>query len=123
MPDRREYQARYYQDHRPELVDQARERSRRRRAVVLLRVVAAEAAYASEQMADGLSPEQARDAALEMAAELEEAAGKLRAAVRLRSPGQRRTMARLWAGQGMPTKRIAAAAGVTVRQVQKYLRD
>ena len=98
-----------------------REARRRGEAVELLRFVQAAAGYAAGQLGNGLGPEQAREAALEIAAELELAAVSLRRAVRLR-PAERRALARLLAARGVPTRQIAAQVGVSDRSVRSYVR-
>jgi DNA-directed RNA polymerase specialized sigma24 family protein len=98
-----------------------REARRRGEAVELLRFVQAAAGYAAGQLGNGLGPAQAREAALELAAELELAAVSLRRAVRLR-PAERRALARLLAARGVPTRQIAARVGVSDRSVRSYVR-
>jgi len=98
----------------------AREAERRRQAVTTLRLAQALAGYAADQVADGLSAEQARAAVLDASAELADAAASLRRLARLR-PGERRTMAALLAGRGLPTKVIAAQLGVSDRSVRNYV--
>ena len=97
----------------------SREAARRREAAAVLRVVAATADYASRQLADGLSPAQARVAALESADALESAARAVRRAVRWR-PGERRAMAGLLRSNGVPTGEIAAQLGVCKRTARAY---
>jgi predicted transcriptional regulator len=98
----------------------AREAERRRRAAELLRVVAAVAAYASEQAGNGLPPEQARLAVVEAAAELERAAGQLRALVRLRLH-ERQRLARYLTTRGLARSEVAARVGVSTRAVRFYV--
>jgi predicted transcriptional regulator len=98
----------------------AREAERRRRAAELLRVVAAVAAYASEQAGNGLPPEQARLAVVEAAGELEAAAGQLRGLVRLRLH-ERQAMARYLTTRGLARPEVAARVGISVRAVRYYV--
>lgn len=99
---------------------QVREDRRRAEAATLLRYLSAATGYAAGQLGDGLTPEQAREAALELAGELEQAASALRRAVRLR-PEQRRALARLLDAKGVPVRVIAAQVGVSDRSVRNYL--
>ena len=97
----------------------AREAARRREAVGVLRIIQATAGYAADQM-DGADPGLARSAALEAAGEMEAAAVALRRLVQLR-PDERRSLAPLLAGRGLPQRQIAAVLGVSDRSVRKYL--
>jgi hypothetical protein len=98
-----------------------REAERRRRAAAELRTTAALCLYASRQLADGLSPAEARDAALEMAGELTAVAEALRRAVRPGGPAERRATAIKLANLGVSTKGIAQRLGVTERVIRYYL--
>ena len=100
----------------------AREAERRRRAVTALQVLACVCAYAARQLGNGVTPEEARTVALETAGELTELATALRRLTRL-GPAERRARARLLAGQGVPTRTIAAMLGVDPRCVRYYLAD
>jgi DNA-directed RNA polymerase specialized sigma24 family protein len=94
---------------------------RRRQAAAELRLTAGLAAYAAAQLADGLDPGRARQAALETAGELEAVASSLRRLTRLR-PGERRALARQLAGLGLSTQQIARQLGVSDRAVRYYVR-
>ena len=85
----------------------------------MLRVIAATAAYAADQM-DGADPALARSACLEAASEMVMAAAALRRCVQLR-PADRKSLAPLLAGQGQPVRVIAATLGVSDRSVRNYL--
>jgi DNA-directed RNA polymerase specialized sigma24 family protein len=99
----------------------AREAARRREAMAALRVAEATIVYAQRQIGNGLSPAQARQAALEAAGELEVLAGELRRAIRL-GPAERRVLARQLAALGMSRREVAARLGVSERAVWGYLR-
>lgn len=96
-----------------------REAGRRREAASLLRLVAATAGYTSHQLGNGLTPAQARQAAVEAAGELEAAASSLR---RLARPplAERKAMARLLAGTGMSWPEMARRLGVCERTAHRY---
>jgi DNA-directed RNA polymerase specialized sigma24 family protein len=87
----------------------------------VLRVAAASAEYGARQLADGLSPAEARRAAVEAAGELEATAAALRRLARLSGP-QRRAVARSLAGLGWSRREIAVRLGVSDRTVFGYLR-
>lgn len=97
----------------------AREADRRRRAATELRTVAAVATYAAGVLSNGASPGEAREAAVEAAAEFAAAAGALRRLVRLR-PAQRRSLASSLAARGMNRREIAARLGVSPETVWNY---
>jgi hypothetical protein len=97
-----------------------REAARRRQAVATLRVAEATCAYAAAQLADGLSPEQARAAAAEMAGVLAATAEALRRSVRL-GLAERRVLARQLAGLGLSKHEVAVRLGVSDRAVFGYL--
>ena len=99
----------------------AREAARRRDVVTLLNVSGATIWYAVRQLGDGLPPEQARQVAIESAAELEAVAAALYRAVRL-GPAERRSLARQLAAIGMSRREIADRLGVSDRAVWNYLR-
>jgi DNA-binding CsgD family transcriptional regulator len=95
----------------------------RRRAVDLLKLTASVAAYAAERVGNGLSPEQARAAVAESAAELDAAAAALRRLVRpMRlSPAARRELAVRLAASGRTRREIAGQLGVAPSTVGDYL--
>ncbi len=96
----------------------------RRESVTLLRVVSATAAYAAGQLANGLSPQQARVAALEAAAEMEQAASVLRALTLARlTPAERRRLAVQLVASGTSQREAARQVDVSPRRVWDYLRD
>jgi DNA-binding NarL/FixJ family response regulator len=88
----------------------------RRRAVDALRLAESIAAYGARQLANGLSPEQARRAAIDVAAELELIAAELRRLATL-TPAERRRLAAELAASGMSDRAIAEAVGVDRRTV------
>jgi hypothetical protein len=98
----------------------AREAARRRQAVTVLQISEATCRYAAAQLANGASPAEARQTALFVAGELEQAAASLRRAVHFK-PGERRVLARQLRGLGWPVRQIAALTGVTERAVWYYL--
>ena len=100
---------------------QARAAERRRRAVAELRLAESLCGYAAAQLANGLSAEQARLAALETAGELCAVAAVLRRAA-WTTTADRRRLAALMAGRGLPTKQIADRLGVSDWTVRAYLR-
>jgi ParB-like chromosome segregation protein Spo0J len=85
----------------------------------VLRLAEALAGYAAGQVADGLSPEQARAAVIEAAGELADAAASLRKLAL--SPAERRQMAALLAGHGLSRPQIARRLGVSDKSVRSYL--
>ena len=89
----------------------ARAVERRRRAVTELLLAESLCAYAADQIGNGLSAEQARLAALEMAGELTAVAQVLRKAAWV-STADRRALAVELRGLGYPTKAIADRLGV-----------
>jgi DNA-directed RNA polymerase specialized sigma24 family protein len=97
----------------------ARRAAERREAVALLRLIADLAAYASGQIGNGLSPDGAREAIGEAAAELAEAAVRLRRMARP-GPAERRLVVRLLFAQGMSGAQVAARAGVSEKTVYRY---
>lgn len=92
----------------------------RRQAVDVLRIAGATAEYASRVIANGLSPEQARRAALDAAGELELIAGTLRRLARL-TPPERRQLAVELAADGMSHREIARRIDVSKRRTWDYL--
>ena len=106
-------------------VPEPAEQAARRQAADTLRIAAASAEYASRAVADGLSPEAARQAALDAAAELEVIAGTLRRLTRPRpdlDAAGRRALAVALAGRGLSQRQIAARVGRSERRVWDYLR-
>jgi hypothetical protein len=99
----------------------ARAVERRRRAVTELRLAESMCGYAAAQLANGLSAEQARLEALEVAGELVAVAAVLRRAA-WTTTADRRRLAALWAGRGLRTGEIAARIGVSDFTVRAYLR-
>jgi DNA-directed RNA polymerase specialized sigma24 family protein len=87
----------------------------RRRAVRVLKIAEAIAAHGAEAVGNGLGPEQARRAALDVAAELETIAGNLRrltrTTARLDRAGRRALVADL-AASGLSQRQIADRLGV-----------
>jgi DNA-directed RNA polymerase specialized sigma24 family protein len=75
--------------------------------------------YAVAQLSDGLSPEQAREAAVEAAVELEAVAAALRRLTRM-GPADRRRLARLMVGSGMTQREVAVRLGVAERTVRSW---
>ena len=98
----------------------AREAARRRQAVVTLRLAEAVARYAADQVADGLSPAEARQAAIDAAGELAGLASVLWTLTRL-GPADRARLARLMTGAGMTRREAATRLGVCERTVRYYL--
>lgn len=94
--------------------------ARRREAVQLLRVAASMADYAARQAGNGLAPEDARLVVAEAAAELAAASARLMHLARL-DPEERRQMARLWVGAGMPVVEVARRLGCAERSVHRWL--
>lgn len=86
----------------------------------MLRITECTARYAASQLANGLTPEQARAVALETAAELSMAAEALRRLTRL-GVSERRALARQLANLGLPTREIAMRLGVCDRAVRYYV--
>lgn len=94
----------------------------RRRAVDMLRLAESIAGYAAAQLANGLSPEQARRAALDAAGELDAVAGNLRRlAVARLDVAERRALAAELAASGMSARQIAGQIGVAPSTVWDYL--
>jgi len=98
-----------------------REQARRREAEAMLRLTAAMCEYAAGQLADGLSPGQARAAALEAAGELAVVAEVLRRKVRL-GPAERRALAVQLHALGVPRREMGWRLGVSEVSVRHYLR-
>jgi len=89
----------------------------------VLRLASATAAYGARQLSDGLSPEEARVAAVEAADALEAAAARVRllSAARL-SPAARRRRAVQLVASGLSQREAAAIVGVSPRRCWDYLR-
>jgi DNA-binding NarL/FixJ family response regulator len=103
--------------------DPSARQSARREAVCALRVAEVVAAYAGAQIANGLAPREAQQAAAEAAAELETAAAVLRRLARPVGVGaaeRRREAARL-AGLGLGYREIAVRLGVSPSTATAYL--
>jgi DNA-binding NarL/FixJ family response regulator len=98
-----------------------REAARRREAAEVLRVAASISSYSAAQLGNGLSPEQARRAVVEVAGELAVVAGQLRRLVRLPAR-ERAAEARRLAALGVGTMEIAARLGVSPTTVHYYRR-
>jgi DNA-directed RNA polymerase specialized sigma24 family protein len=98
----------------------ARQRARRREAVGVLVVAQSTVGYAITQLSDGLSPEQAREAAIDAAAELEAVAAALFRLARM-GPADRARLARLLVGSGMTRREAAVRLGVCERTIRYYL--
>jgi DNA-binding CsgD family transcriptional regulator len=96
----------------------------RRRSVHVLKVAEAIARYGSEQINNGLGPEQARRAALDAANGLEQIAGELRRltrTARIDLAGRRALTVELSA-DGLSQRAIAARLGVSKKTVYDDLR-
>ena len=87
-----------------------RERARRREAVAMLRLGEMMCGYAAAQLGDGLPPEQARLAAVEVASELAEVAAALRRLARL-SASERRLLVHRLTGLGLSRVEVARRLG------------
>jgi hypothetical protein len=107
-------------EHARERKTAAREAARRREAVTVLAVAEATIGYARRQLGNGLSPPEARQCALETAAELASVADQLRRLTRLR-PADRRALAAGLANFGLTTRQIARQLGVSDRAVRNYV--
>ena len=97
----------------------------RQQAIRALRFIESGAGYAAGQLANGLTPEQAQEAVLEMAAELSRTAehlGGLAGESRLPDV-DRRALATWLSGLGVPRREIAGRLGVPVGVVKNYLRQ
>jgi DNA-binding NarL/FixJ family response regulator len=90
----------------------------RRQAVDVLRLGESMCAYAAGQLANGLSAEQARQAALDAAADLAELSAALRRLTSLDlDPAQRRALAVELAASGMSQRQIAEQLGVSKKTI------
>jgi len=94
----------------------------RGRVVTVLRVGESMCAYAAVSIGNGLGQAEARSAALDVAAELEVIAARLRVLARVDggAAGRRALAVRLDA-RGWPRDRIADRLGVTGETVRRYL--
>jgi hypothetical protein len=93
---------------------------RRRQAIDLLRTTEAMLSYSATQIGNGLSPEQARQAVVETAAELAEVVVSLRRLARVGSRERRELAGELHAA-GLTVAETAARLGVAPRTVAYYL--
>lgn len=98
----------------------ARQRARRREAVGVLVVAQSTVGYAITQLSDGLTPQEAREAAIEAASELEAVAAALRRLTRM-GPGDRRRLALLMIAGGMTRREAGVRLGVSERTIRYYL--
>ncbi len=95
----------------------------RRQIIATFRLAEALSRYAAASIADGMSPEQSRQATTETAAELADLAALLARLARLDlAPEQRRALARRLAADGLTVREIAVQVGRSPRQVRDYLR-
>ena len=94
----------------------------RRRAVDALNIASAVASYAARSLGNGLGPEEARAAALEAAAGLEETAAALRRLARPDGSARRRAAALELAAAGWPRQAIAEQLGVSGETARRWLR-
>lgn len=94
----------------------------RRQAVDTLNIVSAIAGYTAVAVADGLSPEAARLAVVDAAAELELAASALRRLARPEPSADRRAVARELDALGWSRQDIAERLGVNLETARRYLR-
>ncbi len=99
----------------------SREAARRREAVTVLQIAECTARYGASVLANGASPDEARAAAVEVAAELATIAETLRRLTRL-GPSERRERAVQLAALGWDKQRIAVQLGVSDRTVRYYFR-
>jgi DNA-directed RNA polymerase specialized sigma24 family protein len=99
---------------------QARQAARRRELVTELRVGESVIGYAARVLANGASPAEARETALEASAELSRLAVALRKSVRL-PVAQRRSLVSRLTGLGYTHEAAAARAGVSVKTVRRDL--
>jgi hypothetical protein len=111
----------------PETLAKAKERKRRTRqaahraeAVRVLQIGEATCRYAAATLANGVSPEEAREAALFVAGELTAMAAALRRLTRL-GPAERRALARQLEALGLGTHAISQQLGVHERTTRYYL--
>jgi hypothetical protein len=98
---------------------QAAEAGRRRRAIVELRVLEQTVAYTVSTLSNGAGPDQAREAMVELSAELAVLAASLRHLARL-DRGERVRLARLWTGLGHSRVEVARRLGCSERTVWRW---
>ena len=96
-----------------------REARRRRQAIAELRVAEATIRYTAARLSNGLSPEQAREAMVDLSSELAVLAEALRHLARL-APEERVRLARLWTGLGMSRVEVARRLGCSERTVWRW---
>jgi hypothetical protein len=96
-----------------------REAARRRQAMTILRVTEALLGESAAQLGNGLGPEQARMAVVEVAGELAAVAESLRRLARL-PPAERGALAVQLAKRGYGTQDIATRLGVSVTTAWNY---
>jgi DNA-binding CsgD family transcriptional regulator len=97
----------------------AAEARRRRQAIVELRVLEETVRYTVVTLSNGASPDQARQAMVDLSSELAVLARALRHLARL-SPAERVRLARLWTGQGQPRVEVARRLGCSERTVWRW---
>ena len=100
--------------------NRSRRAARRREVVAELRVAESVIAYASQQLSNGISPDEARETALEASAQLSELAVALRKLVRL-PVAQRRLLVASLTDAGYTQEQITRRAGVALKTVQRDL--
>jgi DNA-binding NarL/FixJ family response regulator len=94
----------------------------RRQVVDTLRIASDIARYSAEQIGNGLSPQAARQAAIETAGELQLVVSTLRRLTRLDlNSAERRALAVELAATGMSQRQIAVQVGRSKRRVWSYL--
>ena len=99
------------------------ERVTRGRVVDLLRIAESIAGYAAGQVGNGLGQAEARSAAVDVAADLEVIASRLRELARLDlDAAGRRALALELAAAGWSRQAIAERLGVTAETARRYLR-
>jgi Homeodomain-like domain-containing protein len=108
----------------PRVVDQLAREAARRRAVDVLTIASAIADYGARSIGNGLGPDEARRAAVEVAVELEHVAATLRRLARTDrlDPAGRRALAAELAADGISQRQIAARLGVTKKVIWDDLR-
>ena len=97
------------------------ERGTRARVVDLLRIAEGIAGYAARSVGNGLGQAEARSAAVDVAADLEVIASRLRALARLDVAGRRAAALEL-AAAGWSRQAIAERFGVTPETARRWLR-
>jgi DNA-directed RNA polymerase specialized sigma24 family protein len=99
----------------------ARQAARRREALVLLRIAECTCRYGASQLANGASPDEARDTALFVAGELAGMAEALRRAVRPSRAERQGQAVELVTLEGLSARQAAARLGVTERTIWRDL--